>query len=361
VNADETSASIEAALTFAILWLDTCRQAQDGKFVVEGVKLFVPTGHSSVVRERTAHLDHSLAKWQLYEFNQRDDEAHEVDSSDRGNIATRLVNCPDRDATLSRFAAFVKQVRGFLPSAAVSILSPAEIAFRLHGLEFARARMAYEHTGFQPGQELVFGIGAEERALTPENWPELQKLMAEIAEVRHPEGPRDHSLFRLHPERWLESLVVDNINAIDERLERHFVYSQVPAFSSSDRAMIDVLTTTITGRLAILELKADEDIHLPLQGVDYWSRVLWHQQRDEFRRFGYFSGRELSPEKPLLLLIAPAFHVHPATDTVLRYISPNVPCALIGIDEHWRNGVRVVFRKWPEKILATQRATAIGG
>ncbi len=37
--------------------------------------------------------------------------------------------------------------------------------------------------------------------------------------------------------------------------------------------MIDVLTLTREGRLAVLELKADEDIHLPLQGLDYWARV----------------------------------------------------------------------------------------
>jgi len=35
--------------------------------------------------------------------------------------------------------------------------------------------------------------------------------------------------------------------------------------------MIDVLTLTRDGRLAVVELKADEDIHLPLQGLDYWA------------------------------------------------------------------------------------------
>jgi hypothetical protein len=58
--------------------------------------------------------------------------------------------------------------------------------------------------------------------------------------------------------------------------------------------MIDVLTVTREGRLAVLELKADEDIHLSLQGLDYWSRVTWHHARGEFQRFGYFpAGIEL--------------------------------------------------------------------
>ena len=58
--------------------------------------------------------------------------------------------------------------------------------------------------------------------------------------------------------------------------------------------MIDVLTVTREAASRVVELKADEDIHLPLQGLDYWSRVAWHHARNEFRRFGYFPGRELS-------------------------------------------------------------------
>jgi hypothetical protein len=141
--------------------------------------------------------------------------------------------------------------------------------------------------------------------------------------------------------------VVGDVSVIDERLDPASLYSQVPAFSASDRSMIDVLTTTHAGRLAVIELKADEDIHLPLQGLDYWARVVWHHQRAEFPRFGYFGGRELSDEKPLLFLVAPALHVHPTTDILLRYISPEIDWEFVGIDERWREGVRVVFRKRP--------------
>jgi hypothetical protein len=76
-------------------------------------------------------------------------------------------------------------------------------------------------------------------------------------------------------------------------------------------AMIDALTLTREGRLAVLELKADEDIHLPLQGIDDWSRVAWHHERGEFQKFGYFAGRELSTGTPLLMMVAPALHVQP--------------------------------------------------
>src|SRR5262249_2022458 len=117
--------------------------------------------------------------------------------------------------------------------------------------------------------------------------------------------------------------------------------------------MIDVLGCTQSARLAVLELKADEDIHLPLQGLDYWARVQWHHSRGEFQHYGYFPGIQLSPHPPLLFLVAPSLRVHPATDTLLRYFGLQIEWKLIGVDERWRDGIRVIYRK-----SATQRMPA---
>ena len=144
-----------------------------------------------------------------------------------------------------------------------------------------------------------------------------------------------------------------DVEVLDPGLDPAWVYSQVPAFASTDRAMIDVLGVTRGGRLAVIELKAGEDLQLPIQGLDYWARVAWHHERGEFHRFGYFAGRELSPAPPLLYLVAPALHVHPATDTLLRYMAPEIECTLVGVHESWREGVRVIFRK--------RRTSAAGG
>ncbi len=349
VNAQETQASIDAALTFAILWLDLCRQLQVGQCLVEGVKLFVPPGTGAVTRERMAHLNRSAAKWQLYELDERQDGLVNLDICDRGNLETRLVQWADPASVRRRFGDSVARVHQMMPEAEVVALSAGELAFRCHGLEFARARLAHEPGSFRSTSEIVFGLGAEERVLDEANASDLGRLITSIGEIRHAEGPRDHALWRLHSERWLESLVVKNIGALDERLLPDSLYSQVPAFSAADRAMIDVLTSTREGRLAVVELKADEDIHLPLQGLDYWARVTWHHARGEFQKFGYFQGKELSPQPPLLFLVAPALHVHPQTDTLLRYIAPEIDWKLIGIDERWRDDLRVVFRKRPAK------------
>jgi hypothetical protein len=345
VNEKETQASIDAALTFGILWLDSCRQSHAGKFLVEGLHLFVPHGSSALIRERMVNLNGAAAKWSLFEFNERDDSVSEIDCSDRGNISTRLVHAPNEAAALERFADSIERVRSILPNCEVAVLSPAELAFRWRGLEFARARMGAEAVTFRSKQEIVFGVGAEERVLEDRNWPLFLQLLTALRDTRHPYGPRQHPLFRLHSERWLEQLVVADVSVVDERMESATLYSQVPAFSAADRAMLDVLTVTRTGRLAVVELKADEDIHLPLQGLDYWSRVAWHHSRGEFPRFGYFPDRELSAESPLLFLVAPALHVHPTTDVLLRYISSEIEWEFVGIDERWREGVKVVFRK----------------
>ena len=351
VNRQELQSSIDAALTFAILWLDVCRGANAGKLVIEGLKLFLPEGCSALVRERMVHLNPVAAKWQLYEVEERSEELKRMEVSDRGNISTRLVHCPDETEIYERFSAPIALVKTLMPEVEIGIASSAEVSFRCRGLEFARARLSAKPGDFGSGPEIVFGTGPGERALDGDNFAHFERLIRSIGEVRHAEGPGESRWWRLHPERWLESLVLKNICALDGQLDPRWCYAQVPAFSASDRAMIDVLVLNRESRLAVIELKADEDIHLPLQGIDYWSRVAWHHTRGEFQKFGYFAGRELSSQPPLLMMVAPALRIHPATDTLLRYVSPEIEWALLGIDERWRRDLRVVFRKRPEHAL----------
>lgn len=353
VNAEETQTSVDAALTFGILWLNACRESFTD-LQVEGLKLLVPKGRSVIARERMAHLDRSAAKWQLYELSEREEELEQLDTADRGNLATRLVHCCDEEAARERFGASIDRIRTICPEVEIAVLSPSDVGFRLRGLEFARARMSAK--GFLNRQQIVYGTGAAENILADQNEAEFASFLRQLAQVRRPGGPRDHVCWRMHPERWLESLTIQDVSSLDDRLAPAPVYSQVPAFSAADRAMIDVLAVTRDGRLAVVELKADEDIHLPLQGLDYWARVEWHHARGEFSRFGYFPSTELAPGSPLLILVAPAFHIHPATDSLLRFLAPEIEWTLAAIDEHWRDQVRVVFRKRVRKSGANSFA-----
>ena len=106
-----------------------------------------------------------------------------------------------------------------------------------------------------------------------------------------------------------------------------------------------MLTVTRAGRLAILELKATECIHLPLQAADYWLRIRRHQLQGDFASQGYFYGIQLQDTPPLVYLVAPALRFHPTTDILLRYLSPQIEFVRVGIVESWRRSVRAVMRR----------------
>jgi len=231
--------------------------------------------------------------------------------------------------------------------------SGTELAFLLHGLEFARVRMGYSGNSFNSAQEITFGAGANETPLTEENASELRNLVERLFARRIAGGDKRDPLYRMQPERWLESVLRRDVEPLDARLDPKHVYTQVPAFAAADRGMLDLLGVTDDGRLAVIELKADEDLHLALQGLDYWVRVRWHHLQNpdhntglgEFQRHGYFGGLRLSTDPPRLYLVAPALRIHPATEIVLRYLSPRVEWTLIALDERWRAKVKAVWRK----------------
>jgi hypothetical protein len=351
VNAGEQQSSIDNALTFALLWLDRCREKEAGTSVVEGVRLFVPAGSAEVLCARIAWLNPAIAKYEVYELDERIETVKQLDPADHGNVATRLVRAPDERLLRDRFRPACERVLAVVPEAETVCLATHELAFRLNGLEFARARVSSTPGSLDRNDEIIFGAGAHERVLDDDNEILFRELMGRVRQSRHAAGAANDPLWRMQGERWLESVVKAKVTVLLPQLDQRFVYSQVPAFSAADRAMIDVLGCTRDGRLVVIELKADEDIHLPLQGLDYWARVRWHQQRDEFRRFGYFPREANSPlasADPILLLVAPGLHVHPTIDTVLRYFSPAIEWEVIGIAEQWREQLRVLFRKRPK-------------
>src|SRR5437764_15196598 len=106
--------------------------------------MIIPHGCSSLVRERMANLNRSAAKWRLFEFNERHDSMVEIDCTDRGNVATRLVHAPNEASARQRFVGSIARIQQILHGCEVAVLSPAEIAFRWRGLEFARARIRAE-------------------------------------------------------------------------------------------------------------------------------------------------------------------------------------------------------------------------
>jgi hypothetical protein len=152
-------------------------------------------------------------------------------------------------------------------------------------------------------------------------------------------------------EALLESRIRAEIEAIDATLRTTPVYGQVPQFAGGHRSVIDLLAVDGDGRLTVIEIKADQDIHLPLQALDYWMRVKWHLDRGDFPSHGYFPGISLRSEAPRLLLVAPALEYHPSNEALLRYFSRDIPVERLGVGVEWRRDLKVMFRSpgnsWP--------------
>ncbi len=364
VGADESSAMVDGVLTLGLLWLDHCREHAAGRKSggpqhFGGLKVIVPEGAWRTTAERMAWLNPALASFQLLTLDERTEALTEIDIHDTGNLESRLVHAFDVVAALERARAGVARMRALIPADAwprveLRASSAAEVGLLLHGLEFARVRQTASASSFYQQQEITFGAGANETTLTEENEQLCRELLSRLFASRHPDGIHTDPLFRLQPERWLESRIRIDVAELFPALRGEFLYTQVPAIGAGERGMLDLLTVDQTGRLVILEVKAGEDMHLPLQGLDYWIRVralnadrqvIQSKSVGAFERQGYFAGVELSERLPKLLLVAPSLRIHPSNEVVLRYFSPQVEWELVAMSEQWRRELRVVFRK----------------
>jgi hypothetical protein len=295
---------------------------------VEGLALYLPAGHEVSTSHRLACLNPGAARYESFRYTE-EGFVSRVDPADRGNLDTRLEICrrpaPNKLEAWGRVAS--------LPGVERVPRHDGRVSLRVRGIEFAE---------IEDG-ELRFGLAervpAEERHLR-----EIERLVAELDRARSHDGDRAHPAYRQYPEAWLESLARAQIETLDASLASDPIYSQAPAFGAGERVMPDLLAADRSGRLAVLELKATADLHLPMQALDYWMRVKWHLDRGEFAAAGYFPGIQLRPDPPRLLLVSPCLEFHPTTETILGYFSPAIDVERIGLAVEWRKGLQVMFR-----------------
>ncbi len=350
INAEETQSAVDGLLTIAVLWLVQCRERAGGRRIVEGIKIIAPAGMTETLRERLQWLHGDVAKWELWELDELRESMEPLEAADSGNLRSHLVSAFDGAAAIDRSRAAVDRVLALLTPedrARTEVLprSAAEIGFRLHGLEFARVRHGVSATSFAREDRISFGAGASETPLNEETEPGLRELVARLFQSRHPGGSVRDPLYRMQPERWLESVLRADLAEVEPGLLPGPVYTQVPALAAADRGMLDLLAVTRDGRLAVLELKASEDLHMPMQGLDYWTRVRALHAAGEIARAGYFPGVALSPEPPILYFVVTALRVHTTFDGMMRHLSPELEWRLLALDEKWRKNPRVIFRK----------------
>jgi hypothetical protein len=357
----ESASTIDGVLTLGILWLDYCRNHGDARRHFGGLKVVVPTGAWRTTAERMAWLNHAAANFELFTLDERSEELVQVDFRDTGNLDSRLVHAFSAAAALERCQSGIDRLLALVPDAArerveIRAHSATEVGLLLHGLEFGRVRHGSSAHSFARNDEVTFGAGANETPLSEESEFLCRDLLKRLFLSRHADGAHTDPLFRMAPERWLESRLRGGLRELLPELRGDLLYTQVPALSAGDRGMLDLLTLDRKGQLVVLELKAGEDLHLPLQALDYWIRVrTLNADRQAappasaplsaFERSGYFAGAEVSLLPPHLILAAPALRIHPANETVLRFFSPEIEWEFIALTEHWRRELKIVFRK----------------
>ena len=322
----------QGALTFALVWLDHLRRRHP-RLVIEGLNLYLPQGYERTTCLRLPFLDPNAFQPAVFVYS-KEGYAERLEPSDWGNLETHLEPCRAAAALRpARLEAWLERLSG-LPSVEAVPLNDGAVSLRVRGMEFARVTAT----------ELRFGL-QRQAAASNAHLAEIEALAAELARLRHPAAvDRDNPLYRVQPEAWLESQVRRQLETLDPGLLPAPVYGQVPAMAGGERGIIDLVAAGRDGRLAIIELKTSEDIHFPLQTLDYWMRVKWHLDRGEFTGRGYFPGLALRADPPRLLLAAPALDFHPKTEVILRYFAPEIEVERIGLGAGRRAELEVMFR-----------------
>ncbi|MBI4445547.1 MAG: hypothetical protein HY645_06505 [Acidobacteria bacterium] len=214
-------------------------------------------------------------------------------------------------------------------------------------LTFRRGRWELCHLGLQ----VAWQCSGDSCCYEFENPKPFQNLSREVIRSvetilhlrRFPPPAMEHPCYKCLPERWLESLILENPKLIHVDFEGP-VFPQVPSKLDGSRRILDLLAVTSNGRLAVIELKVEKSLDIIFQGLEYWERVRHHLRQGDFTREGYFEGRPLSREDPLLYLVCPLFEFHVTMRTIRGLIRCRNVIQCVGINTDWRNGLRVLRR-----------------
>lgn len=332
----ETQDTVNNSLTFALLWLERMRNSSY-RGSIGGLRLIVPKNSCGIVAHRLAAVRAGLPIT-LYERDAAREALEAIDPRRAGNLITWLVPRRESEALLAQASSAIEPIVA-LDRKSITVHASAssrEVFLRYRGLAFAR---------WDDGH-VFFGSPEQFKELTPSTRVAFEELLDQLQIYRHPlASATRHTLYRAQAERWLESIVRDDVTRVDAVLDTRFVYTQVFAGAGAEHGIIDVLTITRSGRLAILELKASEHIHLSVQAADYWLRVRRHLELGEFGTYGYFPGIEIQQAPPLVYLVAPALRFHPMTGVLLGCLERQIEVVRVGLSESWRRGIRVVTRQ----------------
>lgn len=313
-----------AFLTFALLWHHYVCGSASESHTRAPLALFLPEAAGSLTSLRLKWLNVTA---RLFRFN-ADGNAGQVDAADLGNLETRVIHRTRVPLPPDLQPVITSLKRNF--DAELIDDGAGIFRLRIQGLEFAVLKNG----------RLYSSLNGEPQQTSAE---EIETIASHIALVRNGStGDRQHPLFRMSPENWLEAAVRRDLGIVDAALEGQPLLGQVITFAAVDRDIIDLVGASKTGRIVLIELKATEDIHLPLQALDYWMRIDWHTQAGEMDQF--FPGLAVRREPPKLMLVAPAVQFHPTNEIILSYFDARIETERIGLNLEWQQGLKVAFR-----------------
>ena len=210
--------AVENSLTFALLWLDRARQL-NRRGTLAGVRLILPKDQAQAVAYR-CHALSSSVQIEIYELDPVREDVKRIDVASAVNLTAHIV--PQRE-----MQSLVDAVRGLLgpiiahaPNAIRMhpSLPGREVWLRFHGLAFAR---------WEDG-EIFFGLKEPRKKLRPDTQTTFREMVTQLQVYRCPQASdTTHPLFRAQPERWLESIISEDVTRIDANLDPRFVYGQV--------------------------------------------------------------------------------------------------------------------------------------
>lgn len=237
----------------------------------------------------------------------------------------------------------VQQLIALAPEAIDVVTARHGLTLRYHGLPFARVRRVMDR------DRIWFGIeGSRRRLLDDYHEPDWQKLWRDLQHYRDAHcRERRHWFYRAAGEAWLESILRRDISKLDPGLIVAPLHAQFRTSHGGPISArpIDLLALRHDGRLAVIELKVNEDREHVFQGVDYWRRVEAHRRHSHISTARLFGDREISDESPLVYLVAPTLRFHPSFATLATTIARDIEVYRFDINEDWREGVRVVRRE----------------
>jgi hypothetical protein len=343
--AQSDARNADSLFSSALLWFMRL-QSTPKRPPLQRLLMIVERAVLEAARQRHVLLRESLRqRIELLEIDEGWEHVESVRSFERRHIWKKKLT---RFPPVSEPAAseLTREIIARAPNAIDVVSARHGQTLRYHGLPFARVRRLMEQ------ERVWFGIeGSRRRAFHAHNQRDWEKLLGDLLNYRH-ENCRDrrHWFYRAAGEAWLESILRRDVSKLDPGLiiaplHAQFRTSHGRAFSGGGVRPIDLLALRHDGRLAVIELKVNEDREHVFQGVDYWRRVEAHRRRGHISDARLFGDREISDESPLVYLVAPALRFHPSFAVLAKTIASDIEIYRFDINEDWRKGVRVVRRE----------------